>query len=38
MARNDNSSFDQEIDYLEEKLGLHSNDSKAKKEVRRRLN
>ena len=38
MARNDISSFDQEIDYLEEKLGLHSNDSKAKKEVRRRLN
>ena len=38
MVRNDISSFDQEIDYLEEKLGLHSNDSKAKKEVRRRLN
>lgn len=38
MARNDISSFDQEIDYLEEKLGLHSNDSKAKKEMRRRLN
>ena len=38
MTDNDINSFDQEIDYLEEKLGLHSNDSKAKKEVRRRLN
>ena len=38
MANNDIDSFDQEIKYLEDKLGLSSSDSKAKKEVRRRLN
>ena len=38
MANNEIDSFDQEIKYLEDKLGLSSSDSKAKKEVRRRLN
>ena len=38
MASNEIDSFDQEIKYLEDKLGLSSSDSKAKKEVRRRLN
>ena len=38
MANNEIDSFDQEIKYLEDKLGLSSSDSKAKKEVRRCLN